>query len=283
MLDLQFKYNPWISLKISHQYFQDQIARNFSLVVSEDTLNLAQKTGILVRNTPEGIILLYDTLRAEALRDYLINRQSISLSFYLYFSDPYFYTYTNTPLYLNTGKHILYLDNQSTSKDNLLHKESFVSEEEFYQVQTPSWELKCEKAPQNLHLYDGQNQEIFQTTFEHEKKYNIDLSSLTEGKYLYHTNKDPKNEFVLLKIDQLKKPLGLFNFMINNNLREEAIKHIEEMEQIPALNYEVCFDTRYTFWNYYIVPKYEEGLENLKIDTGDKKIKFFRPHKSRTA
>lgn len=276
MLDLQFKYNPWITLTVLHHYFEDQVARDFRLVPSDDTQRLSRKMGFLIKDTPNGMVVLYDALHTEALRDYLKQYEVIKLSFYLYFSDPYLFTYTNLPLFLNSTAYIFYFSNEGASDRKLLHTQTFVSGADACPAKPNNLELNYDSPPQKLSIRHGQIT-VMELKPEAGQTCYIDLSEFKEGKYSLYENEVLKEEFITLNINSLKRPFALLDFNISGTVAQEMIQHIQHLEDIPEQKYEIALDTRHTYWKYYIVPKYGEGLESLYIDTGDKKIKFSGP------
>ena len=281
MLELEFQFKPVFIFKITHNYFAGNQLVGYELLPSPESQQIIRKLGLMVSSNDNEVHFLYDACRAGGLLYYLENQKNLKFSFWLHAPTVFFYNFTNLPA--NHRNTILYFNNQKmkASGETNLHDKEYVAETNILHFKPAYFDYEIKKAKSKLAIQDDFGEIVWETELEKPGIVNINLSSLQEAKYKIVENNKEKESFVYLRNQMPPCPLALIEIVFSNQLKEEIIKHIKAEEDIPTSVYHISFDTRYTFWKYYIVPKYQNGLNSLSIQTGDKNISFSGPSKTK--
>lgn len=275
MIELQLDYGTFLTLKVSHNYFANNSTTDFKLVSTKSTDEIFRKVGFMCKSNDEGLFLLYDKARTESFVWYLENFDLPKFSFWLHASNTYFHNFTNLPAEDRTT--IFYFDNQKveTSENATLHENDFVSSANAFKIKPAYFEMSFAKNAK-IALMDENKNIFIQETIEGQI-FNFDMRGFQEGKYTITENGKDKETFVYLQNMMPPRPVGLIELKMSEKGRKEILGQIKEEEPLTTRNYKVCFETRSTYWRYLIVPKYQNSLQNLVIDTGETKVPFKGP------
>ena len=128
-------YQTLLRVSIEHSYNLDGICTCLSFLPTQKTESLLVNAGLLCKKTADGIQILYDKDRLEALELYVQDRQDpLSFDFKVYSNDPDFKSYTEP--YAAASDSVLYFDNHSTGgagRQNL-SVSSYVSNKDFKNI-----------------------------------------------------------------------------------------------------------------------------------------------------
>lgn len=136
-------YRELFSVAVEHQFFSDAVCLGLEFVLTPKAVKTLQHTGLLLKNTTNGISCFYDEASAEVLgRDEAGQGGPCSLGFKMFSTDPAFANYTE--LFRDRDDAILYLDNREGTNDVKgtvrLHHEGYVAEENLQSVTSPDLE-----------------------------------------------------------------------------------------------------------------------------------------------
>jgi len=133
-------YLPLFSVEVEHTYFSKGWCAGLDFVPTPDSLTFIEKTGLLIRHTPNGVRVFFDQNSNEALRLYATGSdEPLRLAFKVFAREMFFRAYTEitTP----EEDSILYFDNrgggiESTNRFRL-HETEFVSAKDFEKLNSP--------------------------------------------------------------------------------------------------------------------------------------------------
>jgi hypothetical protein len=122
------------SIEVEHHFFSGGLCRELNFVPTSKTDMVIKKTGLLTKNTINGICLFYDENKSECLQLYAADPdEPLSFGFKVFSRDPFFENYTELPA--SKEDSILYFDNRDVEIDTAgkfrLHNEEYVSETDF--------------------------------------------------------------------------------------------------------------------------------------------------------
>lgn len=123
-------FQPLFDITVQHSYFAKGKCSCLDFLPNANTARMMRNTGILIKKTGNGILVLYAKSKLEAVRLYLENGgEGLEFDFKLYAADPDFKTYTEP--FSEAGGEVLYFDNQSKSVStdgmNRLHASKYIS------------------------------------------------------------------------------------------------------------------------------------------------------------
>lgn len=280
MIEIQFKYRSWISIKISHRYFKNHLNESFIFTPHPRSERLMRQAGLEFRNFEGGMVILMDQNRLQALKDVISTTPDFKLSFWLYLSDGYFFSYTNLPIHTSQITTILYFNAQNNPQSRTLHPGEFIDEKDLQLIRPSYFELPAQSKERTVSILDLFGQEKGRFSSLPDQKLSLNLQGWEEGKYAIYEGDQCLESFILLDPPNLRRPLALFDLPLDQLMKKEIIEHIQSDDYPPPLNYEVKMNTRYTYWRYFIIPKYEGNKNKMTIDTGDKSIKFKGPEEA---
>ncbi len=133
-------YLPLFSVEVEHTFFSKGWCAGLDFVPTPISLTFIEKTGLLIRNTQNGIRAFFDQNSSEALRLYATGSdEPLRLAFKVFSREMFFRAYTEitTP----EEDSILYFDNrgggfESTNRFRL-HETEFVSAKDFEKLNSP--------------------------------------------------------------------------------------------------------------------------------------------------
>ena len=136
-------YRRLFSFAVEHQFFSDAVGPGLEFVPTPKAVKTLQHTGMLVKNTTNGISCFYDEAHAEILgRDAAGQDEACSIGFKVFSRDPAFANYTE--LFRHREDAILYFDNRDGTDDVTgmvrLHHEEYVAEGNLQSVTSPGLE-----------------------------------------------------------------------------------------------------------------------------------------------
>jgi hypothetical protein len=133
-------YLPLFSVEVEHTFFSKGWCAGLDFVPTPISLTFIEKTGLLIRNTQNGIRAFFDQNSSEALRLYAIKPdEPLRLAFKVFAREMFFRAYTE----LNTPEEdsILYFDNRGGKTDATkrfrLHDAEYVSARDFEKLNSP--------------------------------------------------------------------------------------------------------------------------------------------------
>lgn len=122
-------YQTLLRIAIEHNFYANGSCSCLNFYPTDKTRYIFANTGLLLKKTPDGIQIIYDKTRLEALRLYAEDPQErLCFEFKIYSTDPHFRSYTEPAIEITEA--ILYFDNRvtktGTGKINL-NKSEYVS------------------------------------------------------------------------------------------------------------------------------------------------------------
>ncbi len=274
MLELLFQYHTLLSIQTKHHYYKDAKGGGFQLKPTENTQKIMQKMSMMLKSSDGQTHILYDVGNIDRSEKYLSENPDTSLQFLLYSNEPYLMNITQLPPE-GIGK-ILYFRNKA--EETFLSQQDLVSSKDFYNCRSQnSSYLNTQNKSIEIQLKDAQGTEIWKKQVGAKQKTTVPLGNLPSGIYnLSESNKETE-KFVYLFKEFSPIPLALVEIDFRNKLGKALLDKIRNQDSIRPWKFEIQFETRQTYWKYFIVPKYETGLEDLSIDPGKTKVDFKGP------
>ncbi len=145
-------YLPLCEIILEHQFFTNGIGRTFTISPTAQTEVLTGKLGVLSRQTPHGIRIVYDVQHVEALRQYASNAQpGLRLAFTLTTTDHFFARYTES---MCPDDGLFYFDTlgaqAESSESYRLHRETHVSASEVEPLRSPRVDALLDHSDQGM-------------------------------------------------------------------------------------------------------------------------------------
>jgi len=133
-------YSRLLSVQVEHSFFSDGVCRVLGFVPTDNTNMAIAQTGMVTRNTVNGIEVFYDETKADALQMHVsLPDEPLSLGFKVITKDPLFWNYTEPSVHKEGS--ILCFDNRAVDVDTnsrlRLHSGEFVSEADFEKLNSP--------------------------------------------------------------------------------------------------------------------------------------------------
>lgn len=125
-------YQTLLGVTVKHGYNLGGVCPCLNFVPTENTRDLLDKAGLLLRETADGLQIVYDKSRLEALQMYAQDSQEpLSFDFRVYATDPDFKSYTEP--FPVAADDILYFDNRQAKAtgEQVLSAKQTVSSEDF--------------------------------------------------------------------------------------------------------------------------------------------------------
>jgi len=272
MLNIEIRYQTIAKFGISHQYFNTQIPKGtFPIVPTQSTRRLCEKMGMLVLKNNQDIALAFDNDKDDAMLYYLENNDQVKFSFYIYSENVLFKNFTNFPL--ENQNFIYYFNNQTidNEKQNLIHTNSSTTAKDLLELKQNFLEIKPKTKVSLKNIF---NTEILTTKNEGDVSFSLYFDKLEEGKYTIFKENKKTQEFLYLKPTMKRNPIAFVEIILGDKEKKILQDTIKGKEKIEAFDYRINFANRHTFWRYFIVPKYSNGIKHLIIETQGETIKF---------
>jgi len=107
-------YQALLNIAVEHGFYTDGACSCLDFQPTEKTRRIFDNAGLLQKKTADGIQIVYDESRLEALKLYAEDPQEpLCFEFKVYSNDAQFRSYTEP--FADMGKGILYLDNRATT------------------------------------------------------------------------------------------------------------------------------------------------------------------------
>ena len=139
-------YLPLFSVEAQHSFFSDGFCRQLHCAATHETDMIINKTGLLTRNTFNGVRVFYDRDNIDSLRAQAADSEEpFSLVFKVFTRDSLFMNYTEPPTFREDA--ILFVDNLNVEGDGnadnpkfRLHQEDHLSDADFENLDSPVFE-----------------------------------------------------------------------------------------------------------------------------------------------
>jgi len=276
MINLKFQYRPFASLKVSHEFYTKNLARDLQFLPAPESKALAERIGLFIKKSDAGISISYDVMMGDALLNFLLNNEEIYFDFYLVTGNYMFANFTDMPT--ESIGSLYYFDAEGAlsgqEEDQYqLHPGDFVTNDDRYPVMRTDFYREVKSGEAKYELKDDAGKVYRQADVA--GKYAVELNGLPAGKYHVHENGKQQQTFIYQSVDfQRKNTVALIKIAISGQLRQSIISTLERGEVLPNATYSLQFDSRSTYWKYFIVSKYKLPLENSGIETNDSEIEF---------
>jgi hypothetical protein len=246
MLEISFRYRVLFTISILHNFFAENKSNTLRIVPTDFTLEKARRLGLILKPTENEIRLLYDEEKLDSFYNALNSQDTMEFLFYIYSDSPYFINYTALPIE-NKGQILYFTNTQRTHSDEqkiFLHTEQEVASGYYLPVSADK------KLPEGL-------VQVQQEGSTAQEQINIPGAP------------------VLL-------PVGFVRIAFDGDLKEELLRAIA-LQQYPEYHYQIQFGTRYTRWQYIVVPRYHKAVESLSIASEDQDVHFSGPQEVQTS
>jgi hypothetical protein len=298
---MHIKYEPFCALSLQHNYYENSLMRDFSIMVPWNTKHLMDRHKIHFRQTAEGM-LLYRKVTSDKSLDELASAP-IKMYFSLGSADPYFLAFSQLPQKRETTDHITLdgekryvFSNLTTSVFNekvFLHPGEFVESTDRLKIVSARLQLRVDEpvaeSSHVLSIRDQSGARVSEVNItipkgvseEHPFPLRLDLSEdLQHGnRYTLFWN-DEEIETVLV-LDQPEEFKGLGVIEIGFGGFDEQLIFLEttdtaegEKLSIKKEDYSILFDNRKTKLRYNLIHKEQKEFTYriMKINKEEKGI-----------
>lgn len=133
-------YRPLFNISVRHDFYADGLCPCIDFVPSEQTQQIINNAGLLVRKSAGGIGLIYDQGRSDALVSYVDDQtEPLCFEFKVYSTEPQLKSYTE-PFTAHPEGCTLYFDNLADvnpdNQDIRLHASEYVSNISFKKLES---------------------------------------------------------------------------------------------------------------------------------------------------
>jgi len=276
MINISFQYKPFLDLQFRHDYYMEKPARDLSYIPLESTRVLLDKLGFVVRNTDDGLKILFDLDRSEALAMKLEKVDHLSVDLWLTCAHPYFFNVTE--LSIEHQNKILLLQNKRRDTDGTyhLHNNEYVNDTCFADVFPPNFSFDVPKGVSLVEVIDSANEVVFAQEVPKDSG-SVYIKGLNLGYHRISVDGNHHSEFVVMPAWGLRYPIGFIRIVLDKAQLEEVLASIKKSGTISTFLFSTYFKARSTYWKYLIISKYSDGLKDTVINTDDKSIKFVGP------
>ncbi|NJO00787.1 MAG: hypothetical protein HC880_03040 [Bacteroidia bacterium] len=264
-------------VEVSHSYFFNPHRPILRLEAVPGTEEMLRKSGLILRQVPGSIQILYDKYSADAVLQYLNRPIDQMLAFWIFIDDPYFYHYTHLPL--NNRNQVLYLVNRrdERQREYKLHPGDFMTEQDMLPLRPPQFIYEPGSPKADIRLFNSLEVCLHQGQGQAGEPYEIDLRAYPPGRYRLTENGRTRETFVCLQYSSLKKPQGLIEIQLAGHVKFELISHLQVSESMPMYRHRICFESRYSYWRYFIVSRQNLDPKKIYIETGIPEVSFEGP------
>jgi len=279
MINLNFQYKRFFTLKINNNYYPNGISDDFYIVPTGRTSKLIDKMSLLVRSKEGEIHILFDASNLEQLTYKLngINDSESKLSFIVFSNNPYFINITDIPA--DTIDKIFYCSNKKlgNKKKGLLHNNEFIGSEDFFPLIPEKITDYNESSIKYKFLRENEDPEGVEINLNVNNDGKVELSELLEGCYRIMGSDKELTSFIKLGSQIKGSPVGFVDIFLSKKMKQEIIKEIEENE-LSSYEYEINFNSRHIYWKYLIVPTHIKRFKELSVITqkGKDKLEFVK-------
>jgi len=124
------------TISVEHRFYKDDLCRNLLFIPDDKTDKLSRNTDLIVKKNLNGITVLWDEEKAEAIRLYGDDPDDpFELCFKVYSKDMFFLNHTSLP-YIEDGSILFFDSRKSVKRDSVisLHSDEFVSEKDVHKI-----------------------------------------------------------------------------------------------------------------------------------------------------
>ncbi|NJL14411.1 MAG: hypothetical protein HC913_16315 [Microscillaceae bacterium] len=275
MLTLSFSYRTFLLLRARHAYFVKPKPALFRIEAAPETRRQLEQLGMFPKAHEGEFYVLYDEMSRERLARGLEKVLDWQLSFWLYSAEPSFVNITQIPT--NTVGKIFYFANQE--KRNTLSQAESSSEADLFEVVSGHYiYTNASKQRQSLVLQNVGGQQIAEALLEPGHSHTFTLHGEAPGRFQILESTKTVAAFVLVPEALFPRPLGLIRLSWQGKALEQLKSKLQQEESdFAPIQFEIPFLARATYWKYFIVPKYENGFQDVRIDTGKTEVRFTGP------
>lgn len=265
----EFAYKDLFSFRIKHSFYQSEQCNDFIIVPTPQTHAFMQRADMLCKIRSNGLDVRYNAQRQEVLALVLAEEPSFKLSFACFLKNPLFFNFTELPVeFKGLG---LYWHNLKPSPEKQ-------AGDTVYRL-TPSVKVASEDLLPYIHnlsqqrYADGRHELLLEnlqskkkTTIQWEGVQAPSLPMMQTGVYEAFADAQKQGHFLNVWTDRAALPFAWLDISL-----EEGTKPIFKDGKVEAVQYEVCFNARSTFWRYFIFPRYLKDFSQLNI-TGERDL-----------
>jgi hypothetical protein len=178
------------------------------------------------------------------------------------------------------NKKILYFSNLATYPDKdktkeSLHSTSFVNNQNIFNYKSRVFEHRTQNLKAKIDILDdlGRSFVADKESVEHR----IQLKLEEEGKYKLLEDGRVIEEFVCIDFKQVTKPIAVIDIYLGGKMKEKILNKLQEGVGNLGFDYYIAFENRFTFWKYYIIPKFAANLTALAIIPIEEEVTFQGP------
>ncbi len=269
-IDIFRHFGKLFSLRLKHDFYEDQNCRDIIVEPCTDTAKLIQQFGLLFKSFGAEICLGYRN--EERLKTILAEEEeTLKFSFVLQAQSPYFLNYTELPFKRKgTCFHFSNVEKNEVDEVQLLHKNAQADQENLVAYFPSVFQYTLSEAKEKvvLTLKNEAEEMIWEEEIELHGRQSIavDLSEEPSGRYQLFEDGELKQTFYSGKTRH-RIPLGFVDIYIKPQ------EVLEEETNNPI--FELRFKARATRWKYYIISSQQENLyDKFRIGDEEEQVEF---------
>lgn len=271
MLQFSFQYRQLFSCTFQHKFFVDLGASLFSYLPTAETELLMKRLGLICKAFNGTVNCLYDPEKIDALVNEIQREGDLTFRFLVDTRSDLFLNITEMPVDV-LGKMYYFSNNNFVREgDNeVWHQAAFANEENLFAVYN-NLQLPDNWIGKELTLKCGEK--TVSKWKAESKTVNLNLPT---GKYSVGSDATGWVNFIHSKEIGIKKPLAYIEIALTRGNTENFLSSLIDNQLIPSRGL-IRFESRTTYWRYFIVPKYNIATDRFQIFTNDRKVEFSGP------
>jgi hypothetical protein len=272
VLQFSFQYRPLFSCLFQHNFFADLGTSQFGMIPTAETELLMKRLGLTYKSNNGVSYCLYDPEKIEALVNEIQREGDLMFRFWADVRSDLFINITDMPVD-SIGK-MYYFSNTVFSPDGeneVWHSGSAAAEEDMFNVYN-NLQLPENWIGKDLTLKSS-NGTVLNKWKAESRSVNLNLAT---GKYSVGSDLTGWVNFIHSKEIGIKKPLAYIEISLTRGNTNNYLSALIDGQLKPNKGI-IKFESRNTYWRYYIVPKYNIATDRFLIFTNDRKVEFSGP------
>ena len=278
-IDIGFNWDKLLSVQCHHEFYTDGKGKDFEFIPTNKTSVIFKNFKTFFKGVNNGFIIFCDNKQFSRIHS-LKKVSDQKLTFLIKNKNNLLANYTD--LSFNHFDEVFYFSNLTINKNNnklLLHEEEYMKDQKKIRIHSPFQVLKFNEIAKGNKLID-QRGKVVNREFWYEERFDlhvIKLRNLSEGKYTFINGKNSMDFYVM---DYIKEPVwGILDVFLYDLPK---YGDFFDKDEIKPVNYDIRFQSRSTYWKYFIIGQNKElelNLEDTKISYNGENVAFTKPQK----
>lgn len=278
-LNIGLKWDQLLSMKCNHEFYADGTGNDFEFIPTNKTSVIFKNFKLYFKQINNGFHIFCNREQFERIHP-LKRVTDQKLTFLIKNKNNYLANYTNINFnHFEEVFHFTNIDVNNKKGKVLLHEDDYCIDRGKLKIYSPFQVVKFKSLQKNAKLMDSRGNEIPKEGWYQEKHdmHVLSLRNLQQGKYTFQNGKIEEEFYV---IDYIKEPVwGILDIHLYN--LPKAADFIPK-EEISPIVYNINFQSRSTYWKYFIIGQNKElklQLNEAKVSYNGEAVEITKPKK----